>query len=154
MRRPRGRYNHIGIHSALHSLVKRNGFPVKAAGQQSGPLDMAVGHINPADPAGLQMLYRQLSHLPGTEDQGVLPFQTAQFLTRQFDRRIAYRNRIILNARLRPHPLPRGNRPMEHRIEHRTRRAGFPPHRVSFLYLRENLSFAQHQRIQTGCDIE
>ena len=77
---------------------------------------MSIGDENLFHAARCKVLRRKLRHLSRAENERRAPLEVAEFGANQLDRRIADRDRIISNARLRTNALSRLNCTMKERV--------------------------------------
>ena len=154
MRRPRRRHDDIDIHRLLQCALERDGLAAELRGQLLCLLDVAVGHVNLAHAVRDEVLRRKFRHLARAEDQRIRSRKQAELFLREFDCRIAYRDRVVGDACLRAHALARRDGAVEESVEHRARRARLARDRVRLLDLREDLALAEHERIKARGHVE
>ena len=135
----------VAVGQFLGDVGQQYGVRAELLGQDTGPLQGAVGHDDTPHALLMQVAGDQGDGFAGTDQQGLATAQVAEDLLGQADRGKRHRYRVFTDGGVGTHLLGSAEGGLEQAPEQRADGAGLARHGVGGLHLAEDLRLAEHQ---------
>jgi hypothetical protein len=105
-------------------------------------------------PAADKVFCRKIRHFPGSYEENIPPFESAEYLLCKFHSGKADGHRVVGNSRFRSHSLGHPERMMEDLVQYDTGRVMLYGRAERILDLAQNLWFSHNHGVDARCHAE